>query len=222
MFAAWHMLLTVCIHLFATCMAIGVIVMTDMRLLAKLAGYRVVIPPPERFETRMISVAMTTLVLSGVALVMMELAEKADLSGQSQAAGQDPARRSARGGRIRAPLREFPASGQRAAGVLVEAARPPERGTAGGLVEQAVVVLRVPRHRAALELHEVDRRRAGDRVLLFAVASSIVMIALRFAARDEPQRDPDWIDSMKARLSDCMPLGERHGYGRAHSQDTLF
>ena len=42
-------LLIVYFHLIATCMAIGVIVMTDMRLLAKLAGYRVTIPPPERF-----------------------------------------------------------------------------------------------------------------------------------------------------------------------------
>src|ERR1700712_234784 len=67
-------LLFVYIHLIATCMAIGVIVLTDMRLLAKLVGYRVVIPPPERFETLMIIVAMTTLVVSGSVVVLLGLA----------------------------------------------------------------------------------------------------------------------------------------------------
>lgn len=43
------------LHLMATCAAIGTIVITDMRLMARVIGYRVVIPPPERFDTVMIS-----------------------------------------------------------------------------------------------------------------------------------------------------------------------
>ena len=57
---------------------------------------------------------------------------------------------------------------------------------------------------------------------LFAVSTIAVLVALRFAARDEPQEEPDWIDSMKARLSDRMPLSERRRYDRQHLQDTLF
>ena len=44
----------------------------------------------------------------------------------------------------------------------------------------------------------------------------------RFGARDEPRTQPDWIDSMKARLSDRMPLSERRRYERPQFQDTLF
>lgn len=61
------------IHLIATCAAIGTIVVTDLRLLAKVLGYRVVIPPPERFETVMISAALVVLYLTGAGLVWMGL-----------------------------------------------------------------------------------------------------------------------------------------------------
>ena len=58
--------------------------------------------------------------------------------------------------------------------------------------------------------------------VLFMIATIVTWLALRFAARDEPQQQPDWIDSMKARLSDRMPLGERRRYERPQFQDTLF
>lgn len=43
------------LHLVATCAAIGTIVITDLRLMATLMDYRVLIPPPQRFETVMIT-----------------------------------------------------------------------------------------------------------------------------------------------------------------------
>jgi hypothetical protein len=61
------------IHLIATCAAIGTIVITDLRLIAKVLGYRVVIPKPERFETVMISAALFVLYLTGGALVWLGL-----------------------------------------------------------------------------------------------------------------------------------------------------
>jgi hypothetical protein len=61
------------IHLIATCAAIGTIVSTDLRLLVKVLGYRVVLPKPERFETVMISVALVTLYVTGAALVWLGL-----------------------------------------------------------------------------------------------------------------------------------------------------
>ncbi len=67
--------LLVFLHLLATCAAIGTIVITDMRLVAKMLSYRVVIPRPERFETVMVSVSLLLLYLSGIALVWMQLAD---------------------------------------------------------------------------------------------------------------------------------------------------
>ena len=57
--------IVVFLHLIATCGAIGTIVLTDMRLLAKLVGYRVVIPAPQRLETVMISASLLLLYLTG-------------------------------------------------------------------------------------------------------------------------------------------------------------
>ena len=40
----------------------------------------------------------------------------------------------------------------------------------------------------------------GVAAVLFMFVLAIVVLGLRFAARDEPRTDPDWVDSMKARL----------------------
>lgn len=66
------------LHLIATCAAIGTIVVTDMRLAAKMMGYRVVIPRPERFETVMVSASLALLYLTGIALVAVALSDRPD------------------------------------------------------------------------------------------------------------------------------------------------
>ena len=63
--------LLVYLHLIATCAAIGTIVITDMRLAAKALGYKVVIPPPERFETIMVSAALLVLYCTGAAIIYL-------------------------------------------------------------------------------------------------------------------------------------------------------
>ena len=63
------------LHLIATCAAIGTIVITDMRLMARLWGYRVVIPPPERFETVMIMASLVLLYVTGAVLVFLGMAD---------------------------------------------------------------------------------------------------------------------------------------------------
>ena len=60
-------------HLIASCAAIGTIVITDLRLAAKALGYKVVIPAPERFETLMITMALTLLYITGGAIVYLGL-----------------------------------------------------------------------------------------------------------------------------------------------------
>lgn len=65
-------------HLLATCLAIGMIVLTDLRLLAKIVGYQVVIPPPTRFETRVVAGALAVLYVTGAALIWIGLQERPD------------------------------------------------------------------------------------------------------------------------------------------------
>jgi len=215
-------LLTVYVHLIATCMAIGVIVMTDMRLAAKLAGYRVVIPPPERFETKMIVVAMTTLVLSGLALVMFGLAENprylenpklqakillvALLVVNAFALHYIAFPRLARARLIAS----WSARDHLAVALPV--------GLSNSLWMYCAFLGIARPWNFTIDIVSVISVAA----VLFVLASLIVLIALRFGARDEPRTQPDWIDSMKARLSDRMPLSERRRYERPQFQDTLF
>ena len=211
-------LLTVYIHLIATCMAIGVIVMTDMRLVAKLAGYRVTIPPPERFESRFILVATVTLVLTGTALVAMGLAADPHyldnpklqaklvlvslLCVNGFALHYITFPRLARGRTVASwSLRD-----------LFAVAVPV--GLSNSLWMYCAFLGIARPWNFSVPIGQV----LGVAAVLFMMAVSAVLIGLRFAARDEPRREPDWIDSVKARLSDRAPLG---GY-RHPFQDTLF
>jgi hypothetical protein len=71
-------LLVVYIHLLATCSALGAILATDLRLLCKLAGYRVRIAPPNGFVTRLVGLSLALLVLTGAALIGLGLMERPD------------------------------------------------------------------------------------------------------------------------------------------------
>lgn len=66
------------LHLIATCAAIGTIIITDMRLAARLFSYRVVIPRPERFEMVMVMVSLSVLYLTGGVLLGMGMADRTD------------------------------------------------------------------------------------------------------------------------------------------------
>lgn len=50
--------LIVCLHLLSTCAAIVATVITDLRLLAKLIRHKELIPPPQGFDTAMITVSL--------------------------------------------------------------------------------------------------------------------------------------------------------------------
>lgn len=62
-------LLVLFAHLLGTCVALGAIVATDLRLLGRLAQARVRIAPPNPFVMRLISVALAVLYVSGACLV---------------------------------------------------------------------------------------------------------------------------------------------------------
>lgn len=206
-------------------MAIGVIVMTDMRLLAKLAGYRVVIPPPERFETRMITVALSVLILTGAAIVAMGLAADpkylsnpklqaklllvAALCANAFALHYVTFPRLARVRPVSSwSLRDH-----------LSVALPVGMSNALWFYCAFLGIARPWNFRVSIALVLVIS------VVLVLLVACAVFTALQFAARDEPQRHPDWIDSIKARLSDRVPLDahrRHHQKERAELQDTLF
>ncbi len=66
------------LHLLATCAAIGTILLTDLRLMAKAAGYRVLLEPPERFEARIVTGALVLLYITGAVIVYMGVASHPD------------------------------------------------------------------------------------------------------------------------------------------------
>ena len=72
-----HMLL-VFGHLLAASMALGAIVATDLRLLSKLSQDKVRIAPPNPFVARIVMLALLLLYVTGGAIVIQGLGERAD------------------------------------------------------------------------------------------------------------------------------------------------
>lgn len=71
-------LLVLYTHLVATCVAIGMIVVTDLHMLGRAAGRNVVIPPPSRVEKRFISAALGVLYATGAGLILYGLQDRLD------------------------------------------------------------------------------------------------------------------------------------------------
>jgi hypothetical protein len=65
-------------HLLAASMALGAIVATDLRLLSKLSQDKVRIAPPNPFVARMVMLALLLLYVTGGAIVVHGLGERAD------------------------------------------------------------------------------------------------------------------------------------------------
>lgn len=71
-------LLVLYLHLIATCTAIGSILATDLRVVARLRtpGFR--LAPPNRFVTQLVGGSLAVLWLSGACLVAFGLSERPD------------------------------------------------------------------------------------------------------------------------------------------------
>ncbi|QHE84649.1 hypothetical protein [Hydrogenophaga sp. BPS33] len=206
------MLLTllVFLHLLATCAAIGTIVLTDLRLVARAVGYRVVIPPPERLETRIVSVAMVVLYLTGAALIALHQLEVPDyLSNnpklQAKIALVVVLTLNAlvlHWGVFPVLSRAKPVSRWKRRDWMLVAA---SVSLSNGLWFYCAFlgIARVWNGTVALEF-----------VLLVALTVWLVMFTLVnallvLASRDEPTTRRDWIDSFKASLSDFSELRDR-------------
>lgn len=211
--------LIVYVHLVATCIAIGVIFMTDLRLLAKVIGYRVVILRPPRFETRMVMVAIITLLLSGCLLVAQGLTidprylENPKLQAKLILVGLLCANafvlhaitfpRLARGETV-----------ARWSGIdLLCVVAPVGLSNSLWMYCAFLGVARV--WNFSVSVGEV-LSLAGA---LFVSVAATMLLCLRFAARDEPRPQPDWIDGMK-RILNNFALSAGLGAAGGQSSST--
>ena len=200
--------LIVYIHLIATCAAIGTIVITDLRLAAKAMGYRVVIPPPERFETRMISAALATLYLTGAIIVYLGLQANPDYLANQKVQAKLVLVALLTVNAVVLHRMVFPILGR---------SRPVSRWSRGDWTTVALSVSfsnSVWFFCAFLGIARVWNGTVSiGFVLTVALAAwftvfLLVNVLLKVASRDEPKPKPDWIDSMKSTLSDFAALKE--------------
>jgi hypothetical protein len=205
-----HMLKTliVYIHLIATCAAIGTIVITDLRLAAKAMGYRVVIPPPERFETLIVSAALAVLYLTGAAIVYLGLQANPDYLANQKVQAKLV---------LVALLTVNAAVLHRMVFPILGRSRPV---SGWNRVEWTTVALSVSFSNsvwffcAFLGIARVWNGTVSIGFVLEIAALAwftvflLVNVLLKLASRDEPKTKPDWIDSMKASLSDFASLRE--------------
>ena len=200
--------LIVYIHLIATCAAIGTIVITDLRLAAKAMGYRVVIPPPERFETRMISAALAMLYLTGAIIVYLGLQANPDYLTNEKVQAKLVLVALLTVNAVVLHRMVFPILGR---------SRPVSRWSRGDWTTVALSVSfsnSVWFFCAFLGIARVWNGTVSiGFVLTVALAAwftifLLVNVLLKVASRDEPKPKPDWIDSMKSTLSDFAALKE--------------
>ena len=199
--------LVVYVHLIAVCAAIGTIVITDMRLLAKALGYRVVIPAPDRFETRMIAVALLMLYLTGAGFLYMGHVDNANyLSGNPKLQAKI----------VLVALLTLNAAvlHQMVFPILKRA----QSVSAWNRRDWTVVALSVSLSNSMWFYNAflgVARPWNGTVSIGFvlgvgcvawALLCLAVLAVLKLASRDAPNAEPDWIDSLKGSLSDFAGL----------------
>lgn len=196
-------------HLLGTCLALGMIALTDARLVAKVLGYRVVIPPPSRFETRAIVVALLMLVISGAGLVAFGLAENPDYLGNPKLQAKLLLVALLCANAFVLHYAVFPS---------LERATPVSRWSGGQLSRVSLSVGLSNGLWLYCAFLGIARpwnftKPIGE-VLLIAMGvwlalAVVVRFALVLAARNAPEGAPDWLDSVKATLSG---LGDFGGY----------
>ena len=71
-------LLVVYVHLLATCMAVGAILATDLRLLTRLRGKEFRLSPPGNFLSGLVASSLAVLCVTGGVLVLLSIAERPD------------------------------------------------------------------------------------------------------------------------------------------------
>jgi hypothetical protein len=201
--------LIVYIHLIATCAAIGTIVITDLRLAAKAMGYRVVIPAPERFETVMVSMALAMLYITGAGLVYLGLQADLEFLANQKVQAKLVLVALLTINAIVLHKMVFPVLGR---------SRPVSRWSRSDWITVAGSVSlsnSIWFYCAFLGINRVWNGTVsigfvlGVAFVAWMVLFVLVNVMLSLASRDAPKPQPDWIDSMKASLSDFADLREQ-------------
>ena len=200
--------LIVYIHLIATCAAIGTIVITDLRLAAKALGYRVVIPASERFETLMVTAALTLLYITGASMVYLGLQDNPAYLDNPKLQGKLVLVALLTVNAVVLHRMVFPILGR---------SRPVSRWSRGDWTTVALSVSfsnSVWFFCAFLGIARVWNGTVSIGFVLTVATAAwftiflLVNVLLKVASRDEPKPKPDWIDSMKSTLSDFAALKE--------------
>jgi hypothetical protein len=195
-------------HLIATCAAIGTIVITDLRLAAKAMGYRVVIPPPERFETYLITAALSVLYLTGAAIVWMGWQANPEYLANPKLQAKLVLVVVLTLNAIVLHKMVFP---------VLSRSRPVSRWSRRDWMVVASSVSLSNSLWFFCAFLGIARPWNGTVSLAFvitvaasmwAIVFALVNVLLTLASRDAPKAKPDWIDSMKASLSDFADLRE--------------
>lgn len=198
--------LIVYFHLIATCIAIGTIVLTDLRLLAKVKGYRVVIPKPERLETTIITAALTLLYLTGAVIVYLGFQSNPDYLENQKLLAKMVLVGLLTANAVLLHKAVFPILGR---------SRPVSQWNRREWLTVSTCVSLSNSTWLFCSFLGVARVWNGTvsmgyvlsvAMALWLVAFLLVNAVLKFAARDAPKPQPDWIDSMKASLSDFSDL----------------
>jgi hypothetical protein len=198
--------LIVYIHLIATCIAIGTIVITDLRLAAKALGYKVVIPPPEKLETVMITAALVLLYITGTGLVIMGLLANPEfLSNQKVQAKLVLVGLLTINAvvlhKLVFPILERSKTVSRWSGL--------EWTTVAGSVSLSNSIWFFA---AFLGINRVWNGTVsigfvlGMAALVWEVLFVMVNLMLFMYSRDKPRRRPDWVDALKAAMSNLLNL----------------
>jgi hypothetical protein len=213
-------LLVVFAHLVGVCLALGTILLTDARLLARVVGYRVVILPPSRFETRVITAALLLLTVTGAALIAYGLAARPDYLANPKFQVKLV---------LVAALAVNAVVLHRVVFPILERARPVSRWSSASRWRVALSVglsnslwfycafLGIARPwNFTLPFWQVFVVAP----VLWVVLTLAIRFTLTLAARDEPSGEGDWIDSMKASLSGLTTTSELGGFQHDFERPT--
>lgn len=215
-------LLVLFIHLLSTCLALGIIALSDLRLLRRAMGYNVVIPPPSRFDSRIVMLALTLLCLSGGLMIFWGLQANPDYLNNPKLQAKLLLVGLLIANAFVLHRRVFPKLRRREP--VCQWQTPQLRlVTASVSLSNSIWIycafLGIARPwNFAVPIHEV----LAVALALWIMLALAVRLVLFLAGREEPAGKPGWIDSMKASLSQVASDAPDTGFAREFERSRIM
>jgi hypothetical protein len=193
-------LLVLFLHLLGTCLALGAIVATDIRLLRRLADPRVRIAPPNPYVMRLITLALLALCATGAALIALGLADDPAYLSNPKLQGKLVLVAVLVVNALVLHYFTFPglARGRRVARWhfvdFMRVAVPVALSNCLWMYCAFLGIARPWNHRVSLGFV------LGTALCLFTLALAMVVAVLAIAAQDRTDAEPNWIDTLKRGL----------------------